>query len=154
VKAFFESPVLTWIARLALGGFFIYASWHKIGDPPDFAKSIYNYKIVPGELIHISALFLAWLELAAGIAVITGLGLRGGTVILGLLCVVFIVALSYNLTRCHPTICGCFSTYEESLTKTDAEKFFEMKREIALDAGLLLLSLQILWAKRKRPKAA
>lgn len=147
---FLRNKWLTRVARLVLGGFFIYASYHKVVDPPDFAKSIYNYKIVPGELIHFSALFLAWLELIAGIAVLTGMGLRGGAALLGCLCVVFIVALSYNLTRCHPTACGCFATYEESLTKTDGEKYFEMWREIFLNAGLLLLVLQALWATRAK----
>ena len=147
---FLRNKWLTWVSRLVIGVFFVVASYHKILDPPDFAKAIYNYKIVPGELIHLSALFLAWLELIAGLAVITGLGLRGGAAILGCLCTVFIVALSYNLVRCHPTICGCFSTYAESLTKTDDQKYFEMWREILLDSGLLLLSLQILWATRTK----
>ena len=153
---FLANKWLTLITRFVLGGFFIYASYHKIADPPDFAKIIYNYKLVPGEWIHLAAMFLPWLELFAGVAVITGLGLRGGTVLLGGLALVFIVALSYNLARCHPTICGCFSTHAENVSLTDEQKFAKMYREIALDAGIFLIALQVLYSdfRNRRAKAS
>ncbi|HVR73721.1 MAG TPA: MauE/DoxX family redox-associated membrane protein, partial [Planctomycetota bacterium] len=137
---------VTRIASLILGGFFIYASWHKIADPPDFSKAIYNYKLNLGSLINLVAIFMPWVELLAGIAVVTGLGRRGGTLGLALLSTVFIAAISYNLYRGHPTICGCFSGYKAGMTMTDAEKFFQMKRELVVNAGLILLAIQILWA--------
>ena len=141
-----KNPWFTFFVSLLLGCTFAYSSYHKILDPPDFAKIVYNYKIVPGELINLVAIYMPWFELVAGLAVITGIGRRGGAFGLGLICAVFIVALSYNLYRGHPTICGCFSTFAENKSLTDAEKFSKMRQELFIDVGLLLASLQILWA--------
>jgi putative oxidoreductase len=144
--SFLRNVWVTRIASLVLGGFFIYASWHKIADPPDFAKVIFNYKLVPGSLINLVAIFMPWVELLAGIAVLTGLGRRGGALALGLLSAAFIAALSYNLHRGHPTICGCFSGYTAGMAMTNDEKFFQMKRELVVNAGLIILAVQILWS--------
>lgn len=141
-----KNPWFTFFVSLLLGCTFAYSSYHKILDPPDFAKIVYNYKLVPGELINLVAIYMPWFELVAGLAVITGIGRRGGALGLGLICAVFIVALSYNLYRGHPTICGCFSTFAENKALTDAEKFSKMRQELFIDVGLLLASLQILWA--------
>ena len=141
-----KNPWFTFVVSLILGGTFIYSSYHKILDPPDFAKIVYNYKLVPGELINLVAIYMPWFEVVAGLAVITGIGRRGGALGLGLICAVFIAALSYNLYREHPTICGCFSTYAENTTLTDAEKFSKMRQELFIDVGLLLAALQIFWA--------
>lgn len=140
---------LTLAARLVLGGSFIYASWHSIADPPDFAKAVYNYKLLPSHLIHLAALFLPWLELFAGVALVSGVALRGGAAVTGLLALVFIAALSYNLYRGHPTICGCFSTFAEGGSLSATEKFAMMRREVLIDCGLFLLALQVLYASSR-----
>jgi uncharacterized membrane protein YphA (DoxX/SURF4 family) len=149
-----RSRWLTLVTALVLGGFFIYAALsHKITDPPDFAKAVLNYKLVPWQAVNLIAIFLPWVELIGGIAVVSGLGRRGGALTLLFLCAVFIAALSYNLYRGHPTICGCFNTYEEGLKWTDEVKFQKMRTEILLDAGLLILAVQVLYSSiaAKRP---
>lgn len=137
---------LTWACALTLGCVFIFSSYHKIADPPDFAKSVYNFYIVPGELVNLSAIYLPWFELVAGLAVAIGVGRRGGALGLGLLSVVFIAALAFNLYRGHPTICGCFGKFADGVEWTDELKFSKMRWEILLDVGLVLLSVQILIA--------
>lgn len=139
-------PVAAWVVRVALGGILIYASWHKIADPPDFAKIIFNYKLLPEALINPAAIYLPWVEAIAGAALIVGIGRRGAGLLAGLLFAAFIAALSYNLARECPTICGCFSTFAENQQMTDAEKFSEMRQEIAVDAGCLLLAVHVLVA--------
>jgi uncharacterized membrane protein YphA (DoxX/SURF4 family) len=147
MTCFLKNRWLTLATSLVLGGFFISAALsHKISDPPDFAKAVFNYKILPWYLINIFAIYLPWVELIAGAAVLSGIWRRGGTLALAILCAVFIAALSYNLYRGHPTICGCFNTYEEGLKWTDEVKFAKMRAEILLDAGLLVLAAQILYA--------
>jgi uncharacterized membrane protein YphA (DoxX/SURF4 family) len=148
-----KHPVVTWIASIALGGIFIYSSWHKIADPPDFAKVILNYKLVPAGLINTVAILMPWFELLAGLALVTGVLRRGAALGIALLCVLFIAALSYNLAIGHPTICGCFSTYEAGKTLTAEQKFFKMKTEIALDVGFLLLALQVMYGSAARQRA-
>ncbi len=143
---FLKNKWLTRICAWVLGGFFLYACWHKIFDPPDFAKSVNNYKILPSELVNLAAIVLPWLELFCGLALLTGLGRRGAALISGALLTLFIVALCYNLARGVPTICGCTLSYEESLKFTDEEKFRQMKIVIARDIGLLLLAVQVFFA--------
>jgi uncharacterized membrane protein YphA (DoxX/SURF4 family) len=81
------------IFRLVLGATFIYASLDKIAHPEQFAKIVYNYKILPGFLINIYAVTLPWVELLAGC-----------------LLVIFVIAISINLLRGVNLNCGCFST--------------------------------------------
>ena len=134
---------LTWASSFVLGGFFLYACWHKIVDPPDFLNIVYNYKIVPAAYINGAAIFMPWIELFAGLAVVTGIGRRGGALWLSLMLVVFIGALAFNLYRGHPTICGCTDTHEAGLKMTDEQKFWQMKTDILRDVGLFLLAIQV-----------
>ena len=141
---------------MILGCFFIIASYHKIMDHPDFSKAIYNYCLFPGPVLSLSTIYVPWFELIAGVAVAVGICRRGAAFGLGLLLVFFIAALSFNLYRGHPTICGCFGKFADGVNWTREDKFFKMWREIALDFGLVLLSIQILYATavRKKPVEA
>jgi len=77
-------------SRWFLGIIFIWASIDKIVHPQGFARIIFNYQILPVQLVNITAIFLPWLELVAGICLITGIWLHGATVIcLGLLAAFF-----------------------------------------------------------------
>jgi uncharacterized membrane protein YphA (DoxX/SURF4 family) len=147
-----KNPWLTWICSLVLGCTFVYSSYHKILDPPDFAKAIHNYYVVPGELVNLAAIYMPWFELIGGLAIAVGVARRGAALGFGLLALVFIAALSYNLLRGHPTVCGCFGTFAEGEGLDDQTKFFLMWREIFIDIGLVLLSAQVLYATASAPK--
>ncbi len=134
-------PLLVTLVCMGLGVTLVWASYHKVTDPPDFAKIIYNYKMFPPSLIHVLAILFPWFELVAGVALIIGIGRRGGALISIVFFTTFIIALSYNLARECPTICGCFSTHEAGQSLTVEEKFWEMKKEIMLDIGLVALSV-------------
>jgi len=136
---------LIWVTSLILGCTFIYSSYHKIADPPDFAKVIYNYHLVPGVLIHPASIYMPWFELLGGLAVLTGIWRRGAAFGFLLMSLLFIAALGFNLYRGHPTVCGCFGTFAAGESWTDAQKFAKMWREILVDVGLVILSLQILY---------
>ena len=69
---------ITLALRLVLGGIFIYASLDKIVHPRAFAEIIYNYQILPGSLINLSAVILPWLELFLGLLLISGRFMVGG----------------------------------------------------------------------------
>ena len=138
-------PKVLLLVRVVLGGILVYASWHKIADPPDFAKIIYHYRLFPESSIHMLAVFVPWIELVAGLALITGIGLRGGALMAAVFFAFFIVALSYNLARECPTICGCFDTHESGLGLSDSQKFAKMRSEIGLDCCLVLAALYVLF---------
>jgi hypothetical protein len=99
------------IARWIVGGVFIAASVHKIYDPDAFALSIHRYQVVPSDLINLMAIYLPWLELLAGLALILApRWRRGSIVILSALLVVFTLAIGLNIARGINVACGCFSS--------------------------------------------
>jgi len=96
--------------RLALGATFIYASLDKIAHPDQFARIVYNYKILPHFLINIFAVTLPWIEFLAGSLLILGIFTESASLLVCFLLTVFIVAISINLFRGINLNCGCFST--------------------------------------------
>jgi len=95
--------------RLILGVTFIWASLDKIANPGAFALSIYNYRMLPHETINFMAIVMPWLELVTGILIIAGIFMRGSALWIGIMLLVFIVALSSALARGLDIDCGCFS---------------------------------------------
>lgn len=107
----FSWRILFLLSRLILGGVFIYASIDKIIYPAQFAEAIYNYKILPTELVNAAALTLPWVELVAGLLLIVWPRLAfPSTLILTALTLIFIAAIGFNLARGLDFHCGCFST--------------------------------------------
>lgn len=98
------------LASMFVGAFFVWAAWSKIENPFLFAKNIWNYDIVPGQLINISALWLPMLELVAGVGLMFGLMRKGSSTVISGLLLIFIIAISYNVLRGHEFDCGCTST--------------------------------------------
>ena len=101
---------LALIIRLVVGAVFVYASLDKIMHPDGFAKAVYNYKILPASLVNITALFLPWLELLTGAALILGTKVKGASLIISAMLVVFLVAVTATLVRGISIDCGCFTS--------------------------------------------
>lgn len=127
---------LSLIARLVVGVVYVYASIDKIIHPEAFAKIVSNYHILPGSLINIFALFLPWVEMFCGIALIIGARVLGASTILAGLTAVFIVAVGINVLRGVNIACGCFSTSSKARTLG--------LTLLIQDAVLLLLALHVL----------
>jgi putative oxidoreductase len=146
-------PWLTVRTQIALGVFFIVAALPKIADPPSFAHMIYNYRLVPGPLVNLTALALPWAELLMGVALICGIWRRTAALLVGALLVVFIVAISVNLLRGNAIDCGCFDVADAG--KSVEERFRDMWMTIYRDIGMLVLVVQgILGARRAEVDAA
>ncbi len=126
--------------RLAVGITFVYAAVDKIIHPDQFARIIYNYHQVPGQLINVFALFLPWVELITGVLVIVGYWEKAATVMIGGMLVMFIIALSIALIKGVNIECGCFSTTSKAKGP--------IKDLIFRDILLLLSCGVILWAKK------
>jgi len=95
--------------RWILGLTFIYASFHKIISPADFAKIVYGYDLFPEMFINLIAIVIPFLELVAGFALIIGFYPRSAAIIINALLLAFITVLAINLVRSHEFDCGCFS---------------------------------------------
>ena len=131
------------LSRYIVGGVFVLASLHKIVTPLEFAKIIDNYHILPGALINLAAVIMPWFELVAGLLILIGRRLRDeGTVIIGTLLLVFIVAISFNLIRGVDFDCGCFGDGNSSPTRT-------LIRDIGLILCLLPSIIRIVSNRQK-----
>jgi len=126
------------IVAILIGGLFIYAGAVKIIDPVEFARDIDNYKMLPWQPSVWLALYLPWLEIFCGLALITRVFFRGGVFIITALMSLFIVASIAAKTRGLDVSCGCFG---------HASKYLNFSWHLALDF-LLLGGLLLLW---KRP---
>jgi uncharacterized membrane protein YphA (DoxX/SURF4 family) len=115
-----RAPWLHLAACLGLGAVFVYASLDKIAKPGDFARIVYHYQLI-GPNRHVGplpanllAVTLPWIELLAGLALITGLWRRPAALLAGGMLVVFVGAVGLALLRgIDVENCGCFSVSGE-----------------------------------------
>lgn len=83
--------------RLLLAATFIYAALQKLGRPLLFAAEIEMYEALgTGPVLYLAAIVLPWIELFCGIALISGVFMRGAALILAALNILFIVAVSHR----------------------------------------------------------
>ena len=101
--------------RCLLGVVFVYAGISKLGDADSFAQSIANYRIMPDFLTIPLAVYLPYLEILAGIALISRLLFSGGILIAGALLAIFLGATGSALIRGLDISCGCFGSSSASL---------------------------------------
>ncbi len=96
---------LRWLVAIV----FIYAGAVKIINPSSFAEAIDNYRILPYLAVTLTAAALPWIELICGSLLIWGKWLRGSSLILIVLNLVFLIAIGSALARGLDISCGCFS---------------------------------------------
>ena len=145
---FLTSPWLTIRVQIALGAIFVAAAIPKIADPPSFAHMIYNYRVLPGALVNITALIMPWVEIIAGMALILGIWTKPARNLIAAMLVVFIIAIAFNLARDNAIDCGCFDV--SAAGKTHEERLSDMRWVIIRDVGMLLMVAQLWMASRVR----
>ena len=109
VQNLFGNQRIELAVRLILGVTFIYASYHKILAPAEFAKVVYGYGLFPHNTINLIAITIPFIELISGIALITGIFTRSASLIIMGMLIAFIMVISINIIRGHEFDCGCFS---------------------------------------------
>lgn len=114
IEGLLKSRYLAFLFRLILGVVFVYASLDKIAHPDDFAKIVYNYHFLPGQVINLFAIILPWVELLTGLALILGIFVESAALIIGTLLFVFVIGLVTAVLRNLDISCGCFSTKPSS----------------------------------------
>jgi uncharacterized membrane protein YphA (DoxX/SURF4 family) len=133
--------VLLILGRVALGVIFIYAAYAKLhfdgawhfGDYHFFfAMAIDSYKLLPVSVVEWMARILPWFELALGVLLIAGVGLRWVASITSALLLVFIGAMTRAKILGLEINCGCFGNNEKLGTAT-----------LIRDGSLLLLGLAV-----------
>jgi putative oxidoreductase len=137
---FIHNDYLHLAVRVLIGALFLYAALPDILDTMGFASSIYNYKLFPSSIIGMSAAFVPWLEVLAGLALVIGVKIRGASLLISLLVVVFISLATISIIRGLDIDCGCFSGVAR---KANWLAIFE-------DIGLLVCALFILFFDKAR----
>ncbi len=130
----------SWIelaARWILGLTFIYASFHKILSPTDFAKIVYGYALFPHVLINLIAIIIPFLELVAGLALILGFYPRSAAITINILLLAFMAALTINIIRGHEFDCGCFSADQNG--NSSSSKMTVLRDIFYFLCGLLII---------------
>ena len=130
------------IVDLIVGGIFVYAGVVKVLDPVQFANDIDNYKTLPWFVSVRLAVYLPWLEIFCGLALIFRFLYRGGLLILTALILVFMGATIAVKARGLDITCGCFG---------HASKNWNFSTHLVLDL-LILLAAVVLFSRVGRTK--
>ena len=139
-----KNPWLHMALRLALGGFFVYASLDKIAAPVAFARIVYQWQILSPAPANLVAVVLPWVEALAGVLLIAGLWKREAAAVIAALLVVFILAAGSVMARgIDVENCGCVSTAktEEKAWWTGVGWFLVARNLAMLGAALVLIRI-------------
>lgn len=105
--------IFWFLLRLAFGALFIFSGVMKLKDPIFFADVVRNYQLVGDPIAPAMALFVPWVEIFAGIAVMLDRFARGGSFVLTGALMVFTLAIAISWIRGLDITCGCFGQNEE-----------------------------------------
>jgi len=96
--------ILLW----GMAAVFLVAGVMKALNPSAFAEDIRNYRMVPWSANVVLALYLPWLEIFAGGALLCPKLRKGGLLLCGVMLLAFLVALISVEARGLNISCGCF----------------------------------------------
>ena len=130
------------IIDFIVGALFIFAGLTKIADiypfqvldPMEFARGIDNYKILPWAVSVGLALYLPWLEIICGLALLFRRFYSGALALLLTLLVVFIGATIAAKARGIDITCGCFGHVSDHMSFA-----WHLVLDFAILAGVIIL---------------
>lgn len=118
------------VARLVLGGMFIYMGWKKAWAPEIFLKHIRLYDMIPDSaylLLNTIAVTLPWVEILCGVLLLAGVFIRGSALALLVMLVGFSIAIylrargimaAQGIGLCDVAFdCGCGTGVEKMCVK-------------------------------------
>ena len=139
------AKIILLILRLALGGIFIYAGALKIADAQHFALDVHHFRLTPWTASVLIAVYLPWLEVLAGFALIFRRLPLGATLALSAMSAVFLVALTSAWARGLDISCGCFGKEEHHIQT-------HFPQLLLRDTALLAAALTLFIAELRRPR--
>ncbi|WP_219414600.1 MauE/DoxX family redox-associated membrane protein [Pseudonocardia nigra] len=132
-------PWLTTLARLVLGGVWIVAGAAKVGDLDASVRAVRAYRLLPEPAVQVVGAALPMVEIALGVLLVVGLGVRVGAVLSALLMAAFVVGIASAWARGLRIDCGCFGSGGELAAGEDPAYGWELAR----DGALLLVALAL-----------
>ena len=128
------------VARLVVGGVWIWAGLLKIGTPQASITAVRAYQLLPASVAELVGRVLPVFEIVLGACLVLGLLTRLGGILSALLQLAFIVGIVSVWARGIAIDCGCFGG-----GGYDPHAFEKYPWEIARDTGLFALSLLVAW---------
>jgi putative oxidoreductase len=145
-------PTARRVAQIAAGLIFLAAALPKIADLSAFAGSVHNFHleaVVPMAATNLLAMTIPWVELVAGLALVSGVRPRAGAIVYTALLAVFTLGVAQAMARGLSFDCGCFG--KSGAATIGAKKLVENLAMLALgvvaaverreERGRLLLDL-------------
>lgn len=117
------------VARLLLGGVWIWAALSKLGNPRESVQAVRAYDATPEWLSKALGYGLPVLELSLGVLLVVGLVVRVSAAVSVMLFVVFLIGLGQAAARGIQIECGCFGG---GGTTTSTSYTLDILRDIAL----------------------
>lgn len=114
---------------------FVAAGVMKAWDPATFAQDISHYRLVEPAAAAALALYLPWLEILCGVAVLSPAWRRSGALILLIAILIFTAALVSAYARGLDLRCGCFGEH------LAVSLVWALARNIVIAMTLLVLCL-------------
>ena len=132
------------LIRWLVGGIFIAAGVLKAWETQDFARDIQHYAIIPwADLVLLLAVYVPWVEIFAGLAVVCRRLYLGGLIAIVGMMLIFTGALTSAWARGLDISCGCFGREKEAI-RTNFPAL------LGRDLGILLGALLLLGAEARR----
>jgi uncharacterized membrane protein YphA (DoxX/SURF4 family) len=124
------------LARLGLAAVWLVSGAIKLSDPRSTVASVKAYQLIPDGMVSLVAGVLPFLELALGLLLLFGVGVRLVAVLSGIVLLVYIAGIAQSWARGLTIDCGCFGGGGEV-----AAGQTHYPEEILRDTGFLLLAV-------------
>lgn len=105
--------ILEWLARLFLGGLFLFAGYMKLANPFLFEMAVDSYQLLPPTGVIVVARTLPWLEVVLGMLLWRGWKLPYLATFTALLLGFFLTMMAITYSRGIEATCGCFGFGEQ-----------------------------------------
>jgi uncharacterized membrane protein YphA (DoxX/SURF4 family) len=130
------TPYLHTLARVYIGGMFIWSGVEKLQNLDAFYQMAHNYKVLPYFLTQVYASVLPYFEVGAGGYLVLGLFTRWAAWCINAQLLSFLIAISMVLIRGDAVDCGCFFGGEVETVTPDL-----LYRDLALIAVTTFVAL-------------
>ncbi len=127
--------MLRLLLHFFFGGVFVYAGILKVADPMSFLDDVRSFDLIGDPFAAWVAMGLPWLEIFAGLAVMSGFFRSGGMLILNGSLLIFLAAISISWWRGIDIHCGCFGAKEATSNYRD----LILRDLLLLAAGIVLV---------------
>jgi len=97
-----------WVARLVVGGIFVWSGASHLANPYYFLSTVYQYELTSAPIGALIASYIPFLELVLAVCLLGGLCRRPTWIVTSALLLTFVAVQGSALARGLRISCGCF----------------------------------------------